>query len=260
MKLPTQLEEEKRGPESFQETAEQWELGYEQRGQTGHVRRQTTASVVALVGDGPGELLDVGVGPGRLLAPLTERSWTVHGIDPAPRMLELAAERLPSGSGRLRLAKAEELPYGDESFDALTAISVLDWTDTRAALREMARVLRPGGRMVIGVRNGRAPDTAWRQAVMFPLARRIKGITRFGGPIPTKRRRPFSLRQTVYLVGSAGLVVERTENVGCAVLPDPLDRLAPSIALRAARRAERSAALRRVLGTQRLLVAAKPQA
>jgi ubiquinone/menaquinone biosynthesis C-methylase UbiE len=258
LRIPGQNEEERRGPEIFQETAEQWDRGFEEATPFAYARREQMEAVIALVGDGPGELLDIGAGPGRLLAALSDRGWTVHGIDPAPRMLELAAARLPSGSERLTLASAEELPFADQSFDVATAIGVLDWTDTMRALREMARVLRPGGRAVICLRNGRAPGTAWRHAVTYPASRQVKRIARFGRPIPTKRRRPFSLRQTRYLIGAAGLVVQRVENVGCSVLPDPLDRLVPKLTLRASRWAERSPALRRVMGTQRLLVATKP--
>jgi ubiquinone/menaquinone biosynthesis C-methylase UbiE len=258
LKLPAQLKEEKLGPEVFQETAEQWDLGFEDPGPSGHARRRQMDAVVALVGEGAGDLLDIGCGPGRLLAALSERGWTVHGIDAAPRMLELAAARLPSGSERLTVASAEELPFPDQSFDAATAVGVFEWTDTGRALREMTRVLRPGGRAVICVRNSRAPATAWRHAVSYPAARQVKRFAGFGRPIPTKRRRPYSLRQTKSLVGAAGLVVERVENVGCSVLPDPMDRLVPRLTLRAARRAERSSTLRRLMGTSRLLVATKP--
>jgi ubiquinone/menaquinone biosynthesis C-methylase UbiE len=174
-------------------------------------------------------------------------------------MLELAAARLPSGAQRLTLAKAEELPFPDRSFDVVTAIGVLEWTDTMAALSETARVLRSGGRAVICVRNSRAPATAWRHRVAFPAARQVKRFAQFGRPSPAKRRRPFSLRQSMHLIQAAGLVVERNENVGCVVLPDPLDRVVPApLLVRVDARAERSAALRRVMGTQRLVVAAKP--
>jgi len=215
-------------------------------------------AAIRLLGDGPGDLLDVGTGSGRLLVGAATRGWTVSGVDPAPRMLELAAARLPSSAERLTLGTAEDLPYEDESFDAVTGIGVLEWAETIPALREMRRVLRPGGRAVLCLRNRQAPAAAWRHAVTFPVARRVKRVAPFGRALPSSRRKPFTLRQSRYAVGAAGLVVERVENVGCAVLLDPLDGLAPDLALRAARRAERSPTLRRALGTQRLLVAVRP--
>jgi hypothetical protein len=56
---------------------------------------------------------------------------------------------------------------------------------------------------------------------------------------------------------SAGFAVERVEHVSCAVLPEPLDRMAPRLAYRTARLAERSDSLRRALGTNRLFLAVK---
>ena len=258
MKIPTQIDEETRGPEHFDKTAEQWDSYYEDSNARGRNLRMRLQVVVGLLGDGPGELLDIGAGSGRLLAAASERGWTVHGIDAAPRMLELAATRLPSASGRLTLGSAENLPFEAERFDAVAAMGVLEWVQTIAALQEMSRVLRRGGRAVICIRNGRAPGIAWRYGVTVPIARRVKRVVPFGRPLDGPRRRTSSLRQLRYALSAAGLVLERVENIGCAVLLDPLDAFAPKLALRAAERAERSTVLRRALGMERVLVASKP--
>jgi SAM-dependent methyltransferase len=257
LKIPAQLEEEARSPAHFDATADPWDSSYEEATLRGHWHRSRLEAALELIGDGPGALLEVGAGSGRLLAALSARGWTVSGIDPAPRMLELARARLPSASDRLTLASAEALPFADESFDLVAAIGVLEFAQTLPALQEVTRVLRPGGRAVIGLRNGRAFAVAWHRAVIYPIARSIKRVAPFGRPLHRRRRRPLSPRQSRHAIGAAGLVVEQVENAACAVLPDPLDGLAPNLALRAAERAERSAGLRRVLGTQRLLVATK---
>jgi hypothetical protein len=88
---------------------------------------------------------------------------------------------------------------------------------------------------------------------MHPLARAVRRVVPFGRPPPTSRR-PLTPGETRALLAKAGLEIESLENVGCAVVPDPLDRLTP-LAYRAARRAERSARLRARLGTQRMLLA-----
>jgi hypothetical protein len=90
---------------------------------------------------------------------------------------------------------------------------------------------------------------------MHPVARRVKRVLPFGRRLPTTTRRPPSLARLRRLLERAGLRVERVENVGCTVLPDPLDRL--SLAYRAAARAEASPSLRRTCGTQRMLLAEK---
>jgi len=235
----------------FDREAARWDASYDARTTRGHWQRARLEAAVRLVGDGPGSLLEVSVGSGRLLARLAERGWDVAGVDAAPRMLELARGRAPGV--RLEAARAEELPFEDESFDAVVAVGVLEYGDLEAALRELARVLRPGGRAVVGVRNSAAPTVVWSSRVMHPLARRVKRVAPFGRRLPSSTRRAPSLPELSRLLERVGLHVERVENVGSAVLSDPLDRL--PFAHGAARLAEASPGLRTFFGTQRLILA-----
>ncbi len=250
------LPEEQRSPAHFEATARSWDASYEQPTLRGHWWRSRRDAVVRLVGDGPGSVLDVGCGPGRVLAALAKRDWTVTGVDPAANMIDIARERLVSAAARLSVARAEALPFDDGEFDAVVAVGVVEYTDLHASLGELARTLRPGGRAVIGVRRI-SPTVAWHRAVVLRVARPVKRAVPFGRPLPQPRRPPLRLAEVRGLLLAAGLTVEHTENVGCALLPDPVDGLAPRLAYRMAARAERSAALRRALGTQRLVVATK---
>lgn len=101
------------------------------------------------------ELLDVGTGTGTLAIAALER-WPgirVTGIDPSGGMLSVAgataAERLPAAARRRfrrRVAPADRLPFPDGAFDAAMSSFVLQLVPSRAAaLREIRRVLRPGG-------------------------------------------------------------------------------------------------------------------
>jgi ubiquinone/menaquinone biosynthesis C-methylase UbiE/catechol 2,3-dioxygenase-like lactoylglutathione lyase family enzyme len=240
----------------FERTAAEWDASYDAPTTRGHWQRARLEAAVRLVGQGPGALLEVGVGSGRLLARLAERGWEVVGIDAAPRMLELARERVPGA--RLEVARVEELPFEDASFDAVVAIGVLEYSELEASLRELARVLRPGGRAVLGLLNSAAPAVVWSRLAMHPLARRVKRVVPFGRTLPPRRRRPLSLQETHRALEAAGLEVESVENVGSLVLPDPLDRL--PIGYAAARRAEEFPGLRRAFGTQRLVVARRVSA
>lgn len=198
------------------------------------------------------------MGSGRLLAALAERRWTVTGIDAAPGMVELSRARVSPANATLAAESAEGLSWGDGEFDAAVAVAVLEYTDIHASLRELVRVVRPGGRIVIGLRNRAAPVHAWRQGVTYPAARWLKRRARFGEAPPKRRRRPLSLRQIHELLSAHGLRVERVETVGAEVLPDPLDRLFPGLAYQAARRAEHAPRLRRILGSDRLILARRP--
>jgi ubiquinone/menaquinone biosynthesis C-methylase UbiE/catechol 2,3-dioxygenase-like lactoylglutathione lyase family enzyme len=246
--------------EHFDAIANAWDASYDAGTVRSHWQRTRLASVVELVGPGPGLLLDVGMGSGRVLEALAGSGWTVAGVDPASRMVELARARVPDAAERLQVGRAEDLPFPAESVDAVLAIGVLDYVQLCPAVAELARVLRPGGRAVIALRNSGAPAVVWQQHATLPVARRLKRLVPFGRPLPRQRRRPLSEGKARALLEAAGLRVERVEHVGCAVLPDPLDRFAPRLAARAARRAEASSRLRNVLGTQRLILTRKARA
>lgn len=241
----------------FDRTAADWDGSYDDSSMRGHRWQSRLRVAVKLAGDGPGELLEVGFGSGRMIPPLVARGWTVHGVDPAPRMLELARDRAPDVAERLVLGRGEELPFDDASFDAVVAVGALEYTDMSASVPEIARVLRPGGRALVGLRNGRAPTAVWQTHVTHPISRVVKGRLKVGRKPPKQRRPALSHSRARELLGGAGLEVEQRTLVSCEFLPDPLDALAPRLAYRAARAAEHSAALRRMFGTQQLLIAVK---
>lgn len=92
--------------------------------------------------------LDVGCGEGRMCRLLRGFGVETVGIDPTPAMIEEARRRDPSGD--YRLAGAEQLPFPDAGFDlAISCLSLIDIPDYRAAITEMARVLQPGGVLLV---------------------------------------------------------------------------------------------------------------
>jgi len=153
--------------------------------------------------------LDVGCGPGQFTILLAEAlpDCEVWGIDLAPTMIELARRHAAqsSAAGRLHfeVANAEKLPFPDGRFDAvLSSGSIKHWPDPVAGLREVYRVLAPGGRAFIGEMNRLAPPEAiaanrarlhhWLFRLIYPRvfakamspdeARGALGRTPFGAP------------------------------------------------------------------------------
>jgi ubiquinone/menaquinone biosynthesis C-methylase UbiE len=94
-------------------------------------------------------LLDVGCGVGLLLREAAERGAWVAGVDAAPERLEIARWALADAD--LRVGDLAAIPYANGRFDAATACNVLQYADApEAALAEIVRVVRPGGKIAIG--------------------------------------------------------------------------------------------------------------
>jgi demethylmenaquinone methyltransferase / 2-methoxy-6-polyprenyl-1,4-benzoquinol methylase len=112
------------------------------------------AGMVAAVDPRPGQrVLDVATGTGLVAFALAERGCRVVGLDQSEQMLAGARQKLAGRaelSGRVSfvLGQAEQLPFGDGEFDALTFTYLLRYVDDVAAtMAELARVVRPGGRI-----------------------------------------------------------------------------------------------------------------
>jgi demethylmenaquinone methyltransferase/2-methoxy-6-polyprenyl-1,4-benzoquinol methylase len=109
----------------------------------------------------PDSVLDVATGTGAVARELLARKGcTVVGLDQSPEMLAEARRRLPS-SVRLVEGNAESLPFEDAAFDGLTFTYLLRYvSDPPSTLRELARVVRPGG-TIAGLEFA-VPHGLWR--------------------------------------------------------------------------------------------------
>jgi demethylmenaquinone methyltransferase / 2-methoxy-6-polyprenyl-1,4-benzoquinol methylase len=112
-----------------------------------HHRWRSRAADLANVSPGD-RVLDVATGTGDLAVELARRGCEVVGSDFSERMLELARDKAPDI--RFEHGNALDLPYADDEFDAATVgFGARNFSDLPQGLREMARVVRPGGRVVI---------------------------------------------------------------------------------------------------------------
>ncbi len=148
------------------------------------------AEVVAEAAEiGPGEsVLDVACGTGVLACAVARRvepgGW-VTGLDPNDEMLKVA--RRKSDSIEWRVGRAEAIPFANETFDAVVSqFGMMFFGDAVGALREMMRVLRPGGRLAVAVCD--ALENSPGYAAFEDLLRRL-----FGDQVAAAFRAPFVL-------------------------------------------------------------------
>jgi demethylmenaquinone methyltransferase / 2-methoxy-6-polyprenyl-1,4-benzoquinol methylase len=156
-------------------------------------------ALIQAVDPRPGQrILDVATGTGMVAAGLAQRGATVVGLDQSENMLAGARHRLsehPELAARITLVQgeAERLPFADAEFDALTFTYLLRYVDDRAAtMRELARVVKPGGRIGMvefAVPRSPALRSLWRvhTRVGLPLLGRAVSpawveVGRFLGP------------------------------------------------------------------------------
>jgi ubiquinone/menaquinone biosynthesis C-methylase UbiE len=227
-------------PESsayFDERANRYDRIYDRP--AGYAVRSRMAAVLRVLGAGPGDVLDAGMGAGRLLVELARRDWVVSGVDGATAMVVAARKRLPNAAERLLQGKIDSIPFPDASFDAVVSTGVLEYAEVERALDELRRVLRPGGLAVVSYPNPRNFYWLWRAYVWYPAVRLAKWLLRrppLVFPPPSRTANPAEFRA---LLEGARLQPEAVYYTSFLVLPSPFDALLPRTAERLALLLER---------------------
>jgi ubiquinone/menaquinone biosynthesis C-methylase UbiE len=110
---------------------------------------------VRAIGDIEGKpALELGCGAAQWTVELTRRGARATGLDLSAAQLDLARKHLAGIEASLVQGSAEEMPFGEESFDLVMCDhGALSFADPRAAIPEVARVLRPGGRLAFSIHS-----------------------------------------------------------------------------------------------------------
>jgi SAM-dependent methyltransferase len=115
-------------------------------------------AAVWLTSDRPLTVLELGAGTGKLTEQLVALGHDVHATEPDPKMLAILEKNHPGV--RVSQAPAEEIPAGDSSYDVVVSGQAFHWFDPAKALPEIARVLKPRGRLSL-VWNQRDERIPW---------------------------------------------------------------------------------------------------
>ena len=134
----------------FAANAGEWHLMATLEGKAAHVEE---AMVAAASAGGVGRLLDIGTGTGRLVELLAAAATSATALDRSPEMLRLARSKIGAIEGlhaEMKQGDMLALPFAAKSFDTVILHQVLHFVEEPvAAITEAARVLAPGGKLII---------------------------------------------------------------------------------------------------------------
>jgi SAM-dependent methyltransferase len=138
-----------------------------------------------------GDLLDAGCGPGIMIHTLLEsrpRDFRIVGLDQSFAMIEYCIGKVHDiGEIHPAVGQLEAMPFADATFDVTLAMGVLEYANIRLAIREISRVTRPQGLIIVTMLN---PLSAYRLAewlILLPMIRLLGALEKLRG-IPAERR------------------------------------------------------------------------
>ncbi len=146
----------------FRQAAPFWKSVYEEKNVYALVHQRRRETVLSIIDDlqiKPGtDVLDIGCGAGTISVPLASRNLNVKAVDAVPEMIaltkQLAAESGIGGNLQAAVGDIHHLDFADRSFELVLAVGVLPWlSEPEVAVREMERVLKPGGYLIVNIDN-----------------------------------------------------------------------------------------------------------
>jgi ubiquinone/menaquinone biosynthesis C-methylase UbiE len=146
--------------------------------------------------------------------------WEYSGTDISEAMIEEARRRAPDASFSVGNVNHIEAP--DNTYDAIVAMGLVEYVeDDAVALKEMRRVLKPGGRLLVSLPNAASPARLWDRLVIVPLAalRRALG----GKSKPNVFHREYLKGAYSRLVTSCGFSDVQATYYNFRVIPRPFD-------------------------------------
>lgn len=161
---PTASELDRYYPSGYHAAVKRYRLGLDRS--LSLVHRARIRRIERLTG-GPGSVLDVGCGPGRLLDQMRRRGWTTRGTERSPDAARRARDDLGLD---VRAEELDEIVAEGASFDAVVFWHVAEHVhDPAEALCDIARLLRPGGVLLVGVPNFGSLEARYAGAGWFHL-------------------------------------------------------------------------------------------
>lgn len=216
--------------EFFGSTVDEWEEQYLDQGLRGRMARKRMALAFEYLDaeqvPAGASVLDLGCGPGVIAEKLLARDFFVTCVDFSAELLQRARSRLSveGHSERVRFFQgdAQSLPFEDDTFDVVVCIGVISWVESPSlAMHEIARVLKPGGVLIITAINKFSvealdPLVVWRKfARVTGLGRSARAGADHSVENPDNRpvSKRFSLARFDTMMSAEGLTKTRSRTI-----------------------------------------------
>lgn len=219
--------------EFFDQRANDYAEEYHHETSGGYALRVRRRKVLELFDQPGGKVLDLGCGPSPMAEELVKRGCEFWGVDPSSKMLDIGRRRFRDHERIHFLAgDATRVSLPDGFFDAVLCMGVMDALgDGHGAVREMLRLLKPGGTLIVTFTNLYSPYAWWKNYVFYPAVwrwhalRAQKAAPKLGG------RALYTRRAARQLVQSGGAEVVQIVSHYYNVCLSPLDEILPSASL-----------------------------
>lgn len=183
-----------------------------------------------------GDLLDAGCGPGMFVRQLLDSrpgDFRITACDQSPAMVAAARTRAGEATGtEFTVTRIEDMPFPAGSFDVVLAMGVLEYADAPRAVRELARVVRPGGLVIVTMLNPLSPYRLFEWGVYWPALGVLGRVERLLGVragrrhgVPRSGIHALSQRRLRAMMRDARLQPHDVVSYDVTPLLPPLDRV-----------------------------------
>jgi ubiquinone/menaquinone biosynthesis C-methylase UbiE len=163
---------------------------------------------------------------------IIDLGWQYHGCDASKEMIDEARTRVREAS--FSVGRVEQIDFPDNTYDVVVAMGLVEYLDDEhLALKEMRRVLRPGGRLLVSICNWWSPLRMWDRYLRGSLSKAMR---------PVLGRKPNELFHRQYSTKEYSRLLEEEGFSDCSwvyynfrLLPKPLDIWFPRVSVRTAK-------------------------
>ncbi|MBW8041929.1 MAG: methyltransferase domain-containing protein [Planctomycetes bacterium] len=219
---------------------------YNQNSPGGYAFSVRKKRVLELIEQSKGKVLDIGCGPGIMVKELTDLGYEFYGIDASPNVIDECKKRFGTMDNvNFSIGDATKLELADNFFDLVICMGVIDRIDKyELAIKEMLRVIKKDGTLIITFPNLYSPFAVWRAYVFYPTVNLLKSIYYF----ILRRPQPLALLSLFVKLHSKRGAVELAKKYDGKTIDtvyfnfnlflSPLDEIFPRLTVWATRRLE----------------------